>query len=299
MHATQVALYARVSSAQQAEAQTIASQGAAWRERVAAAGFMWPEAMQFLDEGARGATLMRPALERWRDVIAAGAVDRLSGHSPARLARTYAYQVGLVDECRRAGVEGMCLNRAWGQSPADELLLQVQGMIAAYDRAKIIERHRRGKRHAAHTGAVPVLSGAPSGYRDVAQYAGGGQARYEIVPDAAQLVRQGCDWSGRDRLTMGEVCRRLPQAGERTRRGKTVWDRRAVWGLLKQPAYTGTAAFGQTRQAPLRPRLRAQRGRPLPPRRAVSTVAVPREDGLPMPVPARVAPAVLAAVQEQ
>ena len=88
MKATQVAIYARVSSDQPAEAQTIASQGAALRERVAAEGCVLPEAMPFLDEGYSGATLIRPALERWRDVIAAGAVDRLSGHAPERLART-------------------------------------------------------------------------------------------------------------------------------------------------------------------------------------------------------------------
>jgi DNA invertase Pin-like site-specific DNA recombinase len=32
------------------------------------------------------------------------------------------------------------------------LLLQVQGMMAEYERAKILERHRRGKLHAARGG---------------------------------------------------------------------------------------------------------------------------------------------------
>src|SRR3989454_416212 len=190
MNTTQVAMYARVSSDQPAEAQTIASQVAALRERVAAEGFVLPEAMQFLDEGYSGATLIRPALERLRDVIAAGAVDRVYVHSPDRLARKYAYQVLLVEEFRRAGVEVIFLNRALGQSPEDDLLLQVQGMIAEYERAKIMERHRRGKRHAARMGAVNVLSGAPYGYRYVSKYEGGGQARYDIIPEEARLVRQ-------------------------------------------------------------------------------------------------------------
>ena len=73
---------------------------------------------------------MRPALERLRDVVAAGSVDRLSVHAPDRLARTYAYQVLLVDAFRRAGVEIMLLNRALGQSPEDDLRLQVQGIMA-------------------------------------------------------------------------------------------------------------------------------------------------------------------------
>ena len=96
---------------------------------------------------------MRPALERLRDVVTSGSVDRLSGHSPDRLARTYADQVLLVEEFRRAGVEVRFLNRALGQSPEDDLLAG-QGMIAEYERATIIERHRRGKRHAARVGAV-------------------------------------------------------------------------------------------------------------------------------------------------
>ena len=137
----------------------------------------------------------------------------------------------LVDEFRRAGGEVIFLNRALGQRPEDDLLLQVQGMIAEDERAKIIERHRRGKRHAARAGVVNVLSGAPYGYRYVAKYAGGGHARYEVVPDEARLVRQVFDWVGRDRQTIGEVCRRLTRAGEVTRTGKTVWDRRMVWGL--------------------------------------------------------------------
>jgi site-specific DNA recombinase len=299
MNPTQVAIYARVSSEQQAEAHTVASQVAAVRERVAADGFTVSEAMQFLEEGYSGATLVRPALERLRDVIAAGSVDRLSVHSPDRLARKYAYQVLLVDAFRRAGVEVIFLNRALGQSPEDDLLLHVQGMIAEYERAKIIERHRRGKRHAAHVGAVNVLSGAPYGYRYVTKYEGGGQARYEILPDEACVVRQVFTWVGCDRLTIGEVCRRLTRAGEVTRTGKTVWDRSVVWGLLKNPAYQGTAAFGKTRLEPLRPRLRAQRHRPVQPRRAVSVSDVPPADWITIPVPALVEPAVFAAVQEQ
>jgi len=299
MKPTQVALYARVSSAQQADAHTVGSQVAALRERVATDGLTVSEAMQFLDEGYSGATLVRPALERLRDVVAASSVDRLYVHSPDRLARKYAYQVLLVDEFRRAGVEVIFLNHALGHSPEDDLLLQVQGMIAEYERAKIIERHRRGKRHAARSGAVNVLSGAPYGYRYVTKYEGGGQARYELIPDEARVVRQVFAWVGGDRLTIGEVCRRLTAAGEVTRTGKTAWDRSVVWGILKNPAYTGAAAFGKTRQEPLRPRLRAQRGRPVQPRRAVSISAVPPEDWITIPVPALVEPEVFAAVREQ
>ncbi len=299
MSPSPVAIYARVSSEPRPEAPTIASQVAALCERAVADGFTLSDSMQFLDENYSGATLVRPALERLRDLMATGAVERLYVHSPDRLARKYAYQVLLVEEFQRLGVEVVFLNRPLGQSPEDDLLLQVQGMMAEYERAKIIERHRRGKLHAARCGSVNVLSGAPYGYRYVTKHEGGGQARYDIVPDEARVVRQMFDWIGRERLSIGEVCRRLQQAGEVTRTGKTVWDRSAVWGMLKNPAYQGQAAFGKTRQGPLRPRLRAQRGKPLQPRSPTDDYDVPPEEWISIAVPAIVAPEVFAAVQEQ
>src|SRR5438093_7229266 len=101
-----------------------------------------------------------------------------------------------MDEFHRAGVEVVFLNRELGQSPEDELLLQVQGMVAEYGRAKILERSRRGKRHAAHAGRVNVLSGAPYGSLSIRKHEGGGQARYEILLEEARVVRQVFDWVG-------------------------------------------------------------------------------------------------------
>ena len=158
MNDLQVALYARVSSEHQSEAKTVESQVADLRAKVAATGETLGAEQEFVDNGYSGATLIRPALERLRDVIAAGGIDRLYVHCPDRLARNYAHQVLLLDEFTRAGVEVVFLNREVGQTPEDQLLLQVQGMIAEYERAKILERSRRGKRHGAQVGTVSVLS---------------------------------------------------------------------------------------------------------------------------------------------
>ena len=157
------AIYARVSSDQQAKANTIASQLAALKERVQADGLSLDDELSFIDEGHSGSVLVRPASERLRDVAYAAGIDRLYVHSPDRRARKYAYQVLLVDELKRSGVEIVFLNHSLGATPEEDLLLQVQGMIAEYKRAKILERSRRGKRHAARRGSVNVLSGAPYG----------------------------------------------------------------------------------------------------------------------------------------
>src|ERR1700741_1749833 len=190
MPALRVALYARVSSKQQTEQGTIASQVTALEAKIVEDGLHLEPDHRFIDEGYSGATLIRPALERFRHRVAAGAVDRVYVHSPDRLARRYAYQVLVIDEFRRLGVEVVFLNRSIGLSPEDDLLLQVQGMVAEYERAKILERSRRGKRHAAHQGEVSVLSGAPYGYRYVGKHIGGGVARYEVQADEAHIVRQ-------------------------------------------------------------------------------------------------------------
>ena len=298
MQPSRVAIYARVSDPNAPEG-TIASQVAALEARLAQDGVRLEPECRFVDDGYTGATLVRPALERLRDAAAAAVLDRLYVHCPDRLARHYAYQVLLIDEFRRAGVEVVFLNRAIGTSPEDDLLLQVQGMVAEYERAKIRERSRRGKRHAAAQGVISVLSGAPYGYRYVDRHAGGGAARYEVREEEAAVVRQIFRWIGQDRLSIGAVCRRLQQLGQLTRTGKTRWDRKTVWGILRNPAYIGSAAFGKTRVASTPTRLRPIRGAAEQPRRASRVSDVPAEDWIRVPVPALVEPELFDAVQAQ
>jgi site-specific DNA recombinase len=155
-----------------------------------------------------------------------------------------------MDEWRRAGVEVVFLNRSLGQSPEDDLLLQVQGIISEYERAKIMERSRRGKKHAAQHGSLNVMSNAGYGYRYINVHDGGGQARFELIPDQADVVKDIFTWVGRDRCTLGEVCRRLQITGKLTAKGKRVWSRQTVWHILQNPVYQGTAAYGKTHMMP-------------------------------------------------
>jgi site-specific DNA recombinase len=108
--------------------------------------------------------------------------------------------------------------------------------MAEYERATIVARHRRGKRHAARAGTVNVLAGAPYGYRYGSKHDGGGHARDEGIAAEARVMRQLFAWVGHERATLGAVGRRLTRTGVVTRTGKTVWDRRVVWGMLKHPA---------------------------------------------------------------
>jgi site-specific DNA recombinase len=299
MSELRIALYARVSGEEQVEEETIESQLDAIYKRIEAEGGKLPAEMKFIDDGYSGTTLMRPALDQLRDLAALNGLDRLYIHDPDRFSRRYAYQVLLIEEFRQVGVEVVFLIGGMGGSPEDELLLQIQGVFAEYERAKMLERIRRGKRYAAKTGKVAVLSGAPYGYHYVTKQEGDGQARYEVIFEEARVVRQIFTWIGQDRLSIGEVCRRLTQAAVPTRTGKTVWDRSVILGMLKNPAYKGMAAYGKTRSVPMKPRLRPQRGNPLYPRRPVSIEDVPADEWLSIPVPALVDEALFEAAQEQ
>lgn len=294
-----VAIYARVSSDAQADEQTIDSQVAALRQRVVADCATLDDTNCFLDDGVSGSTLHRPALERLRDAAYVGSFKRLYVHSPDRLARKYAYQVLLVDELQKHGIEIVFLNRAIGVSPEEDLLLQMQGMFAEYERAKIMERSRRGKRHAATRGSVNVLSAAPFGYRYITRREGDGQAAYEINDEQAAIVREVFEWVGRDRLSIGEVTRRLRSEGVKTATGKDWWDRTSVWGMLKNPAYMGFASFGKTRTGPRRSQLRTQRGHSKTPRRTGSTYDTDVSEQLAIAVPAIVSEELFAAVATQ
>src|SRR3954469_17778530 len=295
-----VGLYGRVSGDRQEKEDTIASQLEAILQRIANDGLECDPELRFVDDGYSGSVLTRPGLERLRDHAAAGAIDRLYVLDPDRLSRKYAYQVLLLEELTRCGVEVVFLRNPVGRGPEADLLLQVQGMIAEYERTKILERCRRGKQHAARRGSVNVLSGAPYGYRYIGKHEGGGEARYQVLAEEARVVRKIFEWVGQQRCSIGEVCRRLQGGGVPTRTGKSAWDRATVWLILKNPAYKGTAAFGKTRSGEFKPqRLRPRRGRPEQPRRPVSRVDTASEDQILIEVPGLVSEDLFGAVQAQ
>jgi site-specific DNA recombinase len=293
-----IALYARVSTEHQARDHTIASQLAALHERIAADQQSLAPDDAYADDGYSGSVLVRPGLERLRDAVATGEIERVYVLAPDRLARRYAHQVLLMEEFRRAGAEVIFLNHAIGGTAEDDLLLQIQGVIAEYERSKILERSRRGRRHAAQSGLVSAFTTSPYGYRYVSKALGGGVARFEVVPEEARVVRLIFAWVGLERVSLREVCRRLQQAGVMTRRGSTHWYGSTLCGMLANSAYIGHAIYGHVRYVSSSPkRLRPLRGRSY--RRPSVRVKVPREDWIEVPVPALVDPAVFEAAQAQ
>src|ERR1700736_3564865 len=134
------AIYARVSSEQQREENTIASKTASRIEFARGHNLEVPREWVFEDEGYSGATLERPGLERVRDLAAEGQIQVVLVYSPDRLSRKYAYQILLIEELARQGVETLFVKAPQGASAEDQLLVQFQGMIAENEGGQILER---------------------------------------------------------------------------------------------------------------------------------------------------------------
>src|SRR6267378_2027880 len=243
------ALYARVSSDRQKEEGTIASQRAALLAYAQTNELTVPPEWIFEDEGYSGAVLARPALERLRDLAAEGQLEVVLIYAPDRLSRKYAYQVLLIEEFARQGVEIVFIKSPSAHTPEEHLLLQFQGMIAEYERAQIAERTRRGRRHRAKEGMVNVLSAAPYGYRYIKK-SEHSQAYFVIEETQAQVVRKIFELYTKEGWSIAAIAGYLNEQRIATRFNKGPWQDATLWGMLRNPAYQGRAAYGKTQNCP-------------------------------------------------
>src|ERR1700687_1674445 len=234
------AIYARVSSEQQREEHTIASQTAALIEFAASHDLQVPQEWVFEDEGYSGATLERPGLERVRDLAAEGQIQAVLAYAPDRLSRKYAYQILLMEELAQHGVETLFVKAPQGATAEDQLLVQFQGMIAEYERAQILERSRRGKRHRAQTGQISVMSGAPYGYRYIRK-TDDAPASYAVIEAEARVVQRVYEMYTVEGLSIGAITRRLNDEAIPTRKRCARWGRSVGWAVLRHSAYRGVA----------------------------------------------------------
>ncbi|MBV8606133.1 MAG: recombinase family protein, partial [Singulisphaera sp.] len=274
------AIYARVSTEKQGREQTIDSQLDALRRWATAHGHELKDDHVYIDEGYSGARLDRPALDRLRDAAREGEFDVLGVYSPDRLARRYAYQVLLLEELRKAACSVEFIERPISDDPHDQLLLQIQGAIAEYERAVLAERFRRGKLQKARAGQW-VGGLAPYGYRYVLKR-DGVPGHLEVDEAEAAVVRMLYRWLVDERMTVRQIIKRLAAGPWRPRHGKRLWSHAVVHRILSDPLYAGTAYANRYVHVP------ARKPRSVGPRAGLPSCRQPRprEEWIPIPVPA-------------
>ena len=267
-----VAIYARVSTESQEARGTIGSQLEVLRKRVATEGHEL--VAEYRDDGWSGARLDRPGLDALRDAAEAGRLDAVWCLSPDRLARMYAYQVIVLDELAHHGVTVLFHDTPpLADDPQAQLLTQVQGVIAEYERAKIAERYRRGKLWRARAGEV-IAWKCSYGYRRIARSAERA-AHLEIYEPEAIIVRRIFRDYVEGNLSMRQISWQLNQDLVPSPSGKAVWGVSMIGRLIRNEAYIGRAYYNRT--ASVLDRL---------PTKAKRQIKRPRDQWIPIPVPA-------------
>jgi len=281
-----VAIYARVSSDRQREEGTIASQVQQLKDFASAQGQCPEERHIYLDDGRSGYYLDRPGLDALRDAARDGLVDTVLVQDPDRLSRKYAYQVLLLEEFARWQVTVRFLRSPPAESPEQRLLVQMQGVIAEYERARITERTRRGRLFLARQGR-PVSGRVPYGYRRVRPDRDQ-LPSMEVDPQTAEIVQQIFHWYAVDRLSDRQISVHLTNMGTppRRRHGHTYWHPGSVRTILMNDAYLGTWYANRYKNE--------SRGGRMSPRQVMR----PRDQWIPIPIPALVSPELFSKAQQ-
>ncbi len=242
------AFYARVSTQRQAQADGIAQQLDRLQGRAQAQG--WPVADEdiFRDDGYSGANLKRPGLERLRDRVALRVLDRVLITAPDRLARHYVHQVLLLEEITATGCQVEFLDRPMSQDPHDQLLLQIRGAVAEYERSLIAERMRRGRLRKLQAGLLLPWTRPPYGFcvdperpRDPAGVRQDG-AEAAVVATLFALYAE-------ERCSLFSLARKLQRDAVVPPRAGRRWNVTTVRQILTNPVYTGQIYAGRIQEA--------------------------------------------------
>jgi site-specific DNA recombinase len=289
--------YARVSTDRQAERQTIEQQVERLQAYAQQQGWALPAEHLYRDDGWSGARLDRPALDRLRDAVNRGDVEVVLITSPDRLARRSAYQVWLLEECERAGVAVVFLERPLTGDPQDTLVLQIRGAVAEDERTVIADRMRRGRLAALRAGRLLPWSVPPYAYRlDPRQPRDPTGVRVEAAE--AAVVRRIFQWYVEESLTLYAIARRLTREGTPAPTGRPYWGESSVRTIIVNPAYHGTAYGNRYRIVPVRRRPVLALREPKGPGGTAHRLRPPAE-WIGVPVPAIVSPERVAQAQAQ
>ena len=242
-----IAIYVRVSTQRQAQTQTIDQQLERLRTHAQSQGWEVRDEGIFRDDGYSGATLNRPGLDRLRDQVKAAVVDRVLVTAPDRLARNYVHQMVLLEELERAGCQVEFLDRPMSHDPHDQLLLQIRGAVAEYERTLIAERMRRGRQTKLQAGVMLPWTWAPYGYR-MDPDRPRDPAGVQVDEAEVAVVQEMFAWYAQDHSSLFGLAKHLTHTlALPSPQGKPRWNPATIRGILTNPAYTGHVYAGRTR----------------------------------------------------
>ena len=217
------AFYVRVSTERQQQAQTIEQQVALLRMYVAEhPEWVIGEQHIFRDDGHSGAKLQRPGLDALRDQAARAAFDVVLVTAPDRLARNYVHQMVILEELERHGISVVFIDRPPSDDPHEQLVVQIRGAVAEYERTLIADRMRRGRLAKLRAGRLLPWTNAPYGYRGHPERPRD-PALVEVDEAAAAVVRELFQTYADGEATLHALAVRLTARGIASPTGRRFW----------------------------------------------------------------------------
>ena len=233
-----VALYVRVSSEEQKQGHNIDSQIAELKQF--AIQREWPVVDEYRDEAWSGALLARPALDRLRDDAGKKRFDAVLINDVDRLARDVTHLGVIKRDLERSGVRVIFRKIPSENSPTHNLLVNILGSFAEFEREMIMDRTRRGRRHKVETRQQFIGCIPPYGYRYIPGDKAERVGQLTINPEEAAVVREMFRWVDADGLSAREVVLRLARERIPPRNGGDGWARSSVRRILRGSVYCGT-----------------------------------------------------------
>jgi site-specific DNA recombinase len=163
------------------------------------------------------------------------------------------------------------------QDPHDQLLLQIRGAVAEYERTLIAERMRRGRQRKLQAGALLPWTHVPYGYR-VNPDRPRDPAGVQRDDGEAALIQEMFAWYLGDHASLAGLVKHLQTLGLPSPTGQRRWNQATVRGILSNPTYTGQVYIGRTRLRA--PRMRRSATHPMG-RPGYGRTALPREAWIP------------------
>jgi len=238
-----IAVYARVSTANQEKEGTIENQLAEMRKYAEDHSYIIVK--EYLDEGWSGMRLDRPALENLRQDAQNKLWEAVLCYDPDRLARRFWYQELVTDELKKVDVRILYVTTPAPKTAEDQMLYSMKGAFAEYERAKISERFRIGKLRSINDGHI-MVSAPLYGYTHVPTQRTPGQPKvhgyYTINEEEAVVVRKMFEWVANEDLNIRQIVLRLQELGIKPRKSaRGVWSTSTLTTLLRNGAYIGKA----------------------------------------------------------
>ena len=233
-----LAIYARVSTEEQREGQTIDSQ-VSELERFAR-DKAWLIAGTYKDEGWSGGVMERPELDRLRDDALKGVFEGVLINDVDRLARDVAHLGVIKRDLEKKGIKVIFRKLPSEISPTYNLMVNILGSFAEFEREMIADRTRRGRRHKVEVRKKYLGSNTAYGYRYIPMdRVAGSDGILQVNPQEAKVVRQMFNWVDREGLSARRVTNRLSDLRIPPRKGSARWGKSSVLRILHCETYAG------------------------------------------------------------